>query len=71
MFDAWAVNLSHLQEQQIYNLKERKEDLIDRFIDIMDNDKEFMGSISQGTDSITKVKYRFRIIEQLIQEVLL
>ncbi|MFL9456555.1 MULTISPECIES: DUF262 domain-containing protein [Nostocales] len=71
LFDAWAVNLSHLQEQQIYNLKERKEDLIDRFIDIMDNDKEFMGSISQGTDSITKVKYRFRIIEQLIQEVLL
>lgn len=70
LFDAWSVNLSVLSEEKLQILKERKEDLIDKFINVMDSDKEFMGSISQGTDSITKVKYRFIIVEKLIQEVL-
>ncbi|MFB2917611.1 DUF262 domain-containing protein [Aerosakkonema funiforme] len=70
LFEAWSVNLSNLSNQQIQILKDRKDRLIDTFVNLMESDENFMGSISQGTDSVAKVKYRFSKIEKLIQEVL-
>lgn len=70
LFEAWSVNLCNLRYPEIQILKDRRVDLIDRFINIMDSDDKFMGSISQSTDSVSKVKYRFSTIENLIKEVL-
>lgn len=67
LFEAWSVNLSHLNDKQIYILKQRRQDLINKFIDAVDSDKEFMKSISQATH---KIDYRFRTIEKIIKEVL-
>lgn len=67
LFEAWSVNLSCLSEQEIEILKYKKKELIDKFINCVDNDNEFLVSISQAAN---KVEYRFSTIERIIQEVL-
>lgn len=67
LFEAWSVNLSCLSEQEIEILKSKKKELIDKFINCVDNDNEFLVSISQAAN---KVEYRFSTIERIIQEVL-
>ncbi len=73
LFESWSVNFSKLDHEQIQILIERKEQLKDGFIRLM-NDREieprFDSAISQGTGDTRKVKRRFSAIEQLIQEVL-
>ena len=69
LFESWSVSLSKLTNEQIQTLIERKDKLIDSFIDLMNN-SDFESSISQGTGDARKVKRRFSAIEQLIQEVL-
>lgn len=69
LFEAWAVNLSSLNDNQIELIKSRKDILIDEFIKL-NGDRSFIDSISEGTGSIGRVKYRFRKIEELIDKVL-
>jgi len=70
LFEAWSFNLSQLDEKQVQTLKDRKSDLIDTFIEMMENDEDFQSSISQGTSTVSKVKYRFSAIENIILEML-
>ncbi len=67
LFESWSVNLSKLSDGQIEILKNKKQELIDKFIDYTDKDPEFLKSISQAAN---KVDYRFRTVEKIIQEVL-
>lgn len=70
LFETWSVNLGNLQDEQIELLKERKAIVGDRFIDLMANDSYFQAAISQGTSTVSKVKYRFNKIEKLIEDIL-
>jgi hypothetical protein len=67
LFEAWSVTLSKLSVENLQTLKDRKQELIDKFVTYVDNDKEFLASISQAAN---KVRYRFKTIEKIIQEVL-
>lgn len=67
LFEVWSVNLSLLSDEQLNILKQHKEQLIEKFRKYVDSDREFLASISQAAQ---KIEYRFRIIEQIIQEVL-
>lgn len=67
LFEAWSVSLSQLNDEEIKILKQRHEDVINKFINYIDKDEEFVKSISQAAG---KVSYRFCIIEKIIQEVL-
>jgi hypothetical protein len=67
LFEAWSVNLSQLNDEQINKLKRFQQNLIDNFIMYVDDDQEFLASISQAAN---KVDYRFSTIEKIIQEVL-
>jgi hypothetical protein len=67
LFECWSVTLSQLTEEQITVLKQQKQNLIEKFIYYVDNDPDFLASISQAAD---KIEYRFRKIEQIINEVL-
>jgi len=69
LFETWSVNLDKLTDQQLNVLIQRKENLKDGFIDLM-NQQEFERAISQATGNVTKVKYRFEAIAQLIDQVL-
>ncbi len=68
LFEVWSVNLAKLDIQKIEILKERKKELIDTFVKYVDNDTEFLVSISQAAN---KIEHRFETVEQIIQEVLL
>ena len=67
LFEAWSVNLSNLTDEQIKLLKIRNIEVINKFSNLVDNDKDFLISISQA---VAKVEYRFSTIEKLINEVL-
>lgn len=67
LFEVWSVILSQLNDNDIELLKQRKSNSIEKFKYLVDNDKEFLESISQATK---KVEVRFGKIENLIQEVL-
>lgn len=68
LFEAWSFHLSQLSDENIQKLIKSKKQLIDKFIEYADNDKEFLVSISQAAK---KVEYRFETIGKIIQEVLL
>ncbi len=70
LFETWTVNLSALNDYQLKELKQKKDKLINGFIDLMNGSSGFDSSISQGTGNIAKVKLRFSEISKLIQEVL-
>jgi hypothetical protein len=70
LFETWTVNLSKLNDDQITELTQKKDNLIDCFIDVMKGSSGFDNAISQGTGDIAKVKLRFSEISKLIQEVL-
>ncbi|MCC3434072.1 MAG: DUF262 domain-containing protein [Oscillatoriales cyanobacterium] len=67
LFEVWSVNLSLLSDEQLDILKQQKEQLIEKFRNYVDSDRDFLTSISQAAE---KIEYRFMIIEQIIQEVL-
>lgn len=67
LFEVWSVNLGRLNIQDIQTLKERKVKLIDIFVNYVDNDAEFLESISQAAN---KIEHRFETVEKIIQEVL-
>ncbi|BAY62676.1 hypothetical protein NIES22_27510 [Calothrix brevissima NIES-22] len=67
LFEVWSVNLGKLDIQSIEILKERKKELINNFITYVDNDTEFLVSISQAAN---KIEHRFETVEKIIKEVL-
>jgi hypothetical protein len=67
LFEAWSVNLSQLTDDEVKTLKANRQTIIDKFINYVDLDKEFLSSISQAAN---KVEYRFEIVEKIIREVL-
>lgn len=67
MFEGWSVSISNLSNLELKLLKERKQLLIDKFSDRLEEDIIFEGSLSQANKYI---KDRFETINELIQEVL-
>ena len=70
LFETWTVNLSTLDDDQLKELKLKKEALVTGFIDLMNSSSEFDSAISQGTGNVAKVDLRFSKIVKLIKEVL-
>lgn len=70
LFETWSVNLSQLDDQQLRKLRNRKKQLLTKFIELMNTDRGFDSSISQGTGDVGKVHARFERIGELIEEVL-
>ena len=70
LFECWSVNLSKLTNEEEKTLIKKKDELKSKFIQSLLEDREFEVSISQGTGSINRVKYRFSKIKKLIREVL-
>jgi hypothetical protein len=68
LFETWAVNLSKLNDDQLTELKHKKDKLVNSFIDLMNVGSGFDGAISQGTGNVAKVKLRFSEISKLIQD---
>jgi Protein of unknown function DUF262 len=68
LFESWSVSLSKLSDQKILVLIGNKQKLITIFKTYIDNDKDFLESISQAAG---KVQHRFSTIEKIIEQALL
>ncbi|NJL64220.1 MAG: DUF262 domain-containing protein [Methylacidiphilales bacterium] len=68
LFEVWSVAFGKLDKQDIKILTDRKQALINTFIKYVDNDAEFLSSISQAA---SKIECRFETVDKIIQEVLL
>lgn len=68
LFEVWSVNIGRLNIENIKTLTDRKQKLIDTFVRYVDNDPDFLVSISQVKN---KIEHRFETVEKIIQEVLL
>ena len=69
LFEAWAVNLSRLTENDVQCLTSRSDDLRNRFAGLM-KAPEFEKAVSQGTGDKKRVEHRFSDIERIIKETL-
>ena len=70
LFETWNVALSKLERDEIEIVIERKDILIEEFINLLNSDKDFEKSITSGTGDKKQVEKRFKSIELLIKKVL-
>ncbi len=69
LFEAWSVQLARCSPKQIERLVAKREEVIDRFISLMNNDGEFDKAISYATGTPQRVQKRFMAIEKLVTEM--
>lgn len=69
LFESWSINLDACTDNELDILIKRKERLKKGFMEKCREDT-FDKSITQGTGSIFRVRYRFKEIHKLIKEVL-
>lgn len=67
LFECWSVILSQLNNEKIAVVEQKKKFLNEVFREYVKEDLEFEKSISQAAN---KIKYRFRITEEIINKVL-
>ncbi len=70
LFEVWSVSLAKMDEKQRETIKEKKEILFDKSVDLVKEDLTFFNSITTSTGNKTSVAYRFSSIEKIIQETL-
>ena len=70
LFETCGANVEKLTSSEVKRLSDRKTELVDRFIQLLE-DAEFANSISYGTGDPRKVQTRFLRIEEIIHEILL
>lgn len=69
LFETWTVNLAILSTDQAQRTVERKEQVRERFIALM-NDRQFDQAVTQGTGDSRRVKKRFSAVKELLEGVL-
>jgi hypothetical protein len=70
LFEVWSVSLAKLTPDEIESLIQKKEQLIDGFISLLNSDMAFSDALSSGTGDRTRVVKRFTTIGGLIQKIL-
>ena len=70
LFEAWSVGLARRSPEQIKIFVDQGEIVRQRFISLMQDDREFDTAISYSTGARLRVLKRFQAIDTLIQECL-
>ena len=70
LFESWSVNLDACSDEELALLEEKKEELKDSFLNLMQTNSVFDKAVTQGTGSIARVKCRFFEIKRLIRSFL-
>jgi hypothetical protein len=70
LFDVWSVELARRSPQEIDKLVEKREDVLEHFISLINRDRDFETAISSSTGNPQRVKKRFHAISQLVTEVM-
>ena len=67
LFEIWAVFLAKLSDTEQQRILEKKEDVFNDYIKLINEDSYFIGAITSQTDNKNKIIYRFSAIEQLLK----
>ena len=67
LFEAWSVGLARRSNEDIGILVENREDVIDRFMSLMNDDWEFDTAVSYSTGDPSRIRKRFQAIDELIE----
>ena len=70
LFETWGVGLANCSSTDIRRLIDKRKQVKDNLIELLDYDQEFNDSISYSTGSPQRVKKRFKTVERFIQEQL-
>ena len=70
LFEVWSVELGRCDPQEIDRLVAKREQIINRFISLMNADSDFDRAISYSTGDPKRVKKRFDAIAQLVTKEL-
>lgn len=66
LLEAWGVGLVRRSPEEIETLIDNRKEIVDQFLSLMRDDKEFETAISSSTGTPGRVKKRFGAIDQLI-----
>jgi hypothetical protein len=69
LFESQAVTLSHYSPDMIRTLSVRRDQVSEGFLRLMEN-TDFFNAVSAGTGDAGKVRLRFRMMDEMFQEVL-
>ena len=70
LFEAVSVNIGNLKHEHQELLIKKRNDVVERMRELIEGDKDFDSSISQGTGSIKKVRYRFSAVKTMLEEII-
>lgn len=70
LFEVWSVTLAKLSPTNIASLLSKRNELIDEFILLLNNDVAFSNALSTGTSDKTRVIKRFTAIEDLVNKLI-
>lgn len=70
LFEVWSVTLAKLTSAQSEALESRKQLLFEKFIHLMNADTTFIASITSATGDRTRVNYRYKQIQELVNSTL-
>ncbi len=68
LFEAWGVQLARCSSDQADRLVERREEVLSRFVTLLNEDPEFDKAISLSTSMPQRIRKRFAAIRDLVQE---
>ncbi|MEV6107816.1 DUF262 domain-containing protein [Streptomyces sp. NPDC051940] len=69
LFESQSVTLSRYSKDQVRTLSSRNAQVEEGFLRLMEN-SDFFNAVSAGTGDAGKVKLRFRMLDEMFQEVL-
>ena len=67
LFEAWSVGLARRSNEDIDILVENREDVIAKFMSLMNEDWEFDTAVSYSTGDPSRIRKRFQAIDELIE----
>ena len=68
LFEAWSVQLARCSQERIDRLVERRDEVRERFMALLNQDPEFEKAISSSTGTPRRIRKRFAAIRDLVQE---
>lgn len=70
LFDVFSVVFAELNDEGRIKIKSKKIKVVDALIDLLENDNEFLASVTSSTSDKGRVNYRFSKIEELVNSLL-
>ena len=70
LFETWSVKLAKCLPEEIETLVANCEEIQELFMDLINEDWDFVNAISYSTGSPVQVKRRFRVIDTLVERFL-